>query len=85
MSIEIFTGLWSLPPSCSRTVREAFLLMSFVAKARSGDVEVSHLLEKKVGGSSGSFSKKGFFQSASPLSLLHVDQLQSSPMLWNGC
>ena len=46
------TGLWSLPPSCIGTIGVAFLGISLVVNASSSVVEVSHRLEKKVGGSS---------------------------------
>ena len=50
-------GLWSLPPSWLSTVLDAILERSLIAKARSGVVLLSHRLEKKVGGSSGSFRR----------------------------
>ena len=50
-------GLWSLLPSWLSTVLDAILERSLVAKARSGVVLLSHRLEKKVGGSLGSFRR----------------------------
>ena len=66
------TGIWSLPTSWLRTVRVAFLDISSVPNVRSGVVEVSHRLEKKVGGLSGSFRSR---------SLLSICQSETSSPL----